>query len=261
MWIFTPNRAWNACAVSGLSMAPAEMAVRRPASVRAGRQRGQHAEERRHAGKNRDAIPRDPVDELARDVRARADHRRSLQDQRHDEIAETVGVAERNDGEVSVGRRECPSWRRRCGHRRAGARRGRRSPSGASVLPEVTFRHAARVRGACGIKLMPFAVRRNRRGPAAAARVRCSPPRAGRCPAGIAARPRSCSARKNASHSAPFGSWKAIRWPRRNSSELRRRPAERACGQFLGGPFTARGRVDDHGPAAAASRGLQPRCP
>ena len=80
---------------------------------------------------------------------------------------------------------------------------------GSALLPEVIFRQAARVVGADAVEFMEVALRQssarafNRR--ASVANI----PSSGKPPSnGMAASPRACRARKNASHSAPLGIWK-----------------------------------------------------
>jgi hypothetical protein len=48
-------------------------------------------------------MTRDPFGELARDIIGRSHHGRAAQDERQDEIAEAVGMAEGNDREIAVG--------------------------------------------------------------------------------------------------------------------------------------------------------------
>src|SRR5690606_25393672 len=63
---------------------------------------GEHAQQRGHGGKDGGAVARGECGEGVRQGQVGADDGGALGEQGHDEVAEPVGVAEGDDGEVQV---------------------------------------------------------------------------------------------------------------------------------------------------------------
>jgi len=70
--------------------------------IGAGRKGGKDAKEGRDDGQHSDMVAANPLDDLAGDVIACGDESGPLEDERQDEVAQSIGVAERDDGEIAI---------------------------------------------------------------------------------------------------------------------------------------------------------------